>query len=66
MIKNLTIRIRKLEDNKLEKVVFEELKERFDIFSEVETIKTLRERFLPRIESFTKLIDSMEANMVKL
>lgn len=39
---------------------FQSLKERFDIFSSIETIKEIREVFLPKIQGFLGHIDRME------
>ena len=54
------MRLSQLEEKKETKENFQELKKRFDIFSQIETITTLREVFLPRIEEFTNLVDKLE------
>ena len=51
-----------IEENKEEKITVMELKERFDVFSQIETIEVLREKFLPKIVSFTELVASLEAS----
>ena len=50
-------RINKLEENKEEKSNFIDLKSRFDVFSEIETIEILRDKYLPKIKSFCELVD---------
>jgi hypothetical protein len=42
------------------KANFQNLKSRFDIFSSIETIREIREVFLPKIEGFLGHIDRME------
>ena len=62
LINQLLVRLETVESTKEEKKVFKKLKDRFDIFSEVETIKILRDTYLPKINDFTNLVDKLEKN----
>jgi hypothetical protein len=61
------VQIRKLQEevqNKVRISAFEELYARFDVFSDMETIKQLNETFLPKIKTLHKEIINMDAKTV--
>lgn len=62
IIKDIEKRIAGLERTKEEKVKVAALKERFDVFSDVETITALRDTYMPRIAGFAELVDQLEAS----
>lgn len=53
-------RLKDLEDNKEDKSGIADLRARFAVFSQVETVHALENTFMPRIIGFTKLVDKLE------
>ena len=53
-------RLKDLEDNKEDKSGVADLRARFAVFSQLETVHALENTFMPRIIGFTKLVDKLE------
>ena len=60
------VRLTNKVDLKANKANFEELLERFDNFSEVETISKLQTHYLPKIDRFTKHIDKFQESNIEM
>ena len=58
-MRKLNEEVAKIEGASVPKREFNHLKSRFDIFSDVENVKVLRDYFLPKIDKFAKHIDAM-------